>query len=249
MKIALVTGSSRGIGKAIAERLAADGVLVAVHYGSNEAAANKTVAAITGAGGQAFAVRAELGIPGDVDTLFAGLETGLRALGVEPALDILVNNAGIGVYAHIEDVSQEEFDRVFAVNVRAPFFITQRALPLLRDGGRIINIGTGLTRIAWPRTIAYSMTKGALDVFGVTLAKQLGERGITVNTVSPGIIDTDINADWLNDPESQAYAASVSALGRIGRPDDIAEPVAFLASEAGRWITGHRVDATGGSQL
>jgi 3-oxoacyl-[acyl-carrier protein] reductase len=243
-KTALVTGASRGIGRAIAQRLAADGALVAVHYGSNEAAATEAVEKIQANGGRAFAVRAELGVDGDVDTLFAGLEEGLSGR----QLDILVNNAGTGA-GSIEQTTREEFDRVFAVNVRAPFFIIQRALPLLRDGGRIINIGSADTRIAVTTELAYAMTKGAVNILSQTLANALGERGITVNTVAPGVTDTERNA-WLNDkPELLAATASAAALGRIGQPADIADVVAFLASDDARWITGHLVDATGGMML
>ena len=245
-KTALVTGASRGIGRGITQRLATDGALVAVHYGSNEVAATETVEKIQANGGRAFAVRAELGVDGDVDTLFAGLEEGLSG----QRLDILVNNAGTGAHlGSIEQTTPEEFDRVFAVNVRAPFFIIQRALPLLRDGGRIINISSADTRIAITNEIAYAMTKGAVNVLGLTLANALGERGITVNTVAPGVTDTEPNA-WLHDnPEISATTASAAALGRIGQPADIADVVAFLASHDARWITGHLVDATGGMLL
>ncbi|MFC5030313.1 SDR family NAD(P)-dependent oxidoreductase [Streptomyces sp. DSM 41987] len=251
-KTALVTGASRGIGRAIAQRLAADGALVAVHYGSNETAAKETVDGILTAGGRAFALEAELGVEGDVDTLVHALERGLREhTGQAPRLDILVNNAAINAAGGpIEAESPERFERLFAVNVRAPFFLVQRVLPLLRDGGRIINISSAVTRIALPETIAYGMTKGALDVLGHTLAKHLGPRNITVNTVAPATVDTDANAFWLRgNPEAQELVAADTALGRVGLPDDIAAPVAFLASDDARWITGQIVDATGGCRL
>ncbi|MBN6058549.1 SDR family oxidoreductase, partial [Nonomuraea sp. RK-328] len=139
---------------------------------------------------------------------------------------------------------------VFAVNVRAPFFIVKEGLSRLRDGGRIVNVSSGAARIAMPEIIAYSSTKGALDTFTLNLAKALGPRGITVNSMAPGIVDTDVNASWLRgDPEAWERAAAVAALGRVGRPDDIAGVVAFLASDDARWVTGRVVDATGGSGL
>lgn len=249
-RTALVTGASRGIGRAIAVRLAAEGALVAVHYGSNEPAANSTVESIADAGGRAFAIRAPLGVPGDVGALWAGFDAGLAGIGAEPGLDVLVNNAGIVVPKSIEAVTPEEFDNIFAVNVKAPFFIVQQGLSRIRDGGRIVNIGSGVTRIAYPPTIAYSMAKGALGTFSRTLAKALGERNITVNSVAPGFVDTDINNHWLrNNPMAWAYAAGSSVFRRIGQPADIADVVAFIASTDARWISGQTIDATGGAQL
>lgn len=243
---ALVTGGSRGIGRAIAERLAADGAWVAVHYGHDETAAKETVTSIQRAGGQAVAVEAQLGVPGDVDTLFAALTEELAGR----ALDIVVNNAGGNMgTGSIEQTTPEEFDRLFALNVRAPFFIIQRALPLLPAGGRIINISSADTRIAIDHELAYSMSKGAINVLGRTLAHAVGERGITVNTVAPGVTDTAANA-WIHtSPEIASATAGAAALGRIGQPADIADVVAFLASNDARWITGHLIDATGGTFL
>jgi 3-oxoacyl-[acyl-carrier protein] reductase len=250
-KTALVTGGSRGIGRAIARRLASDGATVAVHYGNNKDAAQETVAAVEASCGRAFAVGADLtDAASTVDELFTQLDETLRAHTGDTRLDILVNNAGIGLQKPIEDVTAEEFNRVHAVNVQAPFLVTQRALPRLPDGGRIINISSGVTRIAYPSLIAYSMTKGALDVFTKTLAQHLGSRGITVNAVSPGIVATDINAAWLRDnEEAQRIAANTATLGRVGQPDDIADVVAFVASDDARWVTGQAIDATGGSFL
>jgi len=244
-KTALVTGGSRGIGRAIAQRLAADGAVVAVHYGSNEAAAAETINAIQAAGGQAFPVRAQLGVDGDVDTLFAALEGGLDGR----PLDILVNNAAIATFdATIDKATPEQFEREFAVNVRAPFFITQRALPLLPDGGRIINISSGVTWYATPQ-IVYSMTKGALNVLGRSLANTLGDRGITVNNVSPGVTDTDMNS-WLHDSdEAVSSITDIVALNRIGQAADIADAVSFFASDDSRWITGQTVEVNGGLYL
>lgn len=241
-KTALVTGASRGIGRAIALRLAADGVFVAVHYASNSAAALATVAAIEEAGGQAFPVQADLGQADGVDRLLAGLTEGLAGR----PLDILVNNAAVTGDDGI-DVAEDEFDRLFRVNVRAPFFLIQRARHLLRDGGRIINISSGVTWFAVPE-VAYAMTKGALNVLGRSLANTLGDRGITVNTISPGITRSDMNA-WLDEPAAREGVAGIVALGRVGEPEDIADAVAFFASPDSRWITGQVVDVNGGLYL
>ncbi|GAA4204908.1 SDR family oxidoreductase [Streptosporangium oxazolinicum] len=239
-----MTGASRGIGRAIALRLGREGIRVAVHYARDGKAAEEVVAAITEAGGAAFPIRAELGVEGDVDTLFAALEKEVEGF------DILVNNVGITALGGILDVTPEVYDRAFAVNVRAPFFIIQRALPLLRDGGRIVTITSGVTRIAFPEGVAYAATKGALEVLGRTLAQELGPRGITVNSVAPGIIDTDVNAGWLRgNPEAERLAAGRAALARVGAPEDVADVVAFVVSDDARWVTGTTLDATGGSAL
>ncbi|MCX4747296.1 SDR family oxidoreductase [Kitasatospora sp. NBC_01287] len=248
-RTALVTGGSRGIGKGIALRLAREGALVAVHYGGNETAAKETVAEIEAAGGRAFAIGAELGVPGDAAALWAAFDGALAARGDAAGLDILVNNAGIAARGTIEEVTEEAYERVFAVNVKAPFFILQQGLARLRDGGRIVNVSTGATRIATPGLIAYAAAKGALEVLTAALAQQLGERGVTVNTVAPGVIDTDTNADWLADPAARAGAEAYSVFNRLGTAADVADVVAFLASDDARWVTGQLLDATGGSRL
>jgi 3-oxoacyl-[acyl-carrier protein] reductase len=241
-KSALITGASRGIGRAIAQRLAADGALVAIHYGGNDTAASETLKAIEQAGGQAFLVKAELGVNEGTDTLFTKLE---KELAGRP-LDILVNNAAIAPQIAIHQTTPEEFDRIFAINVRAPFFIIQRALPLMPDGGRIINISSGVTWFATPATV-YSMTKGALNVLGRSLANSLGPRNITVNTISPGITDTDMNPSIRDkDAEAVERVTGMTALGRPGLPADIADAVAFFASDDARWITGQTLDVNGG---
>ncbi|MFF7856993.1 SDR family oxidoreductase [Streptomyces sp. NPDC007904] len=249
-KTALVTGGSRGIGRAIAERLAGVGAVVAVHHGRNTAAADEVVNAIRAKGGAAFAVHAELGRPGDVKSLWESYDRQVLEHSDGTGLDILVNNAGITPRGEIEETTVEAFDEAVAVNMRAPFFLTQQGLKRLRDGGRVINVSSGATRIALTDIIAYAMTKGAVDAFTLTLAKALGGRGITVNAVAPGIIDTDMNAAWLRGNEAaEKSAADLSALGRVGRPEDVADVVAFLASDDARWVTGQVIDATGGSRL
>ncbi|MFF4127991.1 SDR family oxidoreductase [Microbispora rosea] len=244
---ALVTGASRGIGRAIARRLAADGVLVAVHYGSNEAAARETVHLIEADGGRAFPVRAELGVAGDVDTLFAALEAGLLAQTGQVRLDILVNNAAITADS-IDTITPEAFDHLIAVNTKAPLFIIQRALPLLNDNGRVINLSTAATRIGMPEQ-PYAMSKAAIEVLSRSLAQLVGGRGITVNAVAPGPTVTDMNPWMLDNLEVQRAVGSGNAIPRAGQPADIADVVAFLASESGRWVTGQIIDASGGCFL
>lgn len=244
-KTALVTGGSRGIGRAVALRLAAEGALVAVHYGGNEAAAKESVARIEEEGGRAFAVRARFGEPGALDELFDGLTAGLAGRG----LDILVNNAGIASTNPISQVTPEEFERLLAVNVSTPFFVIQRALPLLNDGGRIINMGSAASRFAVTMQIGYTITKAALESMAPTLANELGRRGITVNTIAPGAIRTDMTAGYSDIPEVVAGIEAITALGRLGEPEDVADVVGFLAGPQGRFVTGQTVDVSGGTWL
>ncbi|WP_436789450.1 SDR family oxidoreductase [Yinghuangia sp. YIM S10712] len=253
-KVALVTGGSRGIGRAVAERLGRDGAIVAVNYARNAAAAQEVVEAIRSGGGTAFPVHAELGPAkdGGAGELWAAFDAGLAAHAPQagPGLDILVNNAAVATSSSLYDLTPDEFDTVFGVNVKAPFFIVKEGLTRLRDGGRIVNISSGVVRIALPEIMTYSATKGALDVFTRHLAKELGPRGITVNSVVPGIVDTDTNASWLHtDPEKRAWASAFSAFDRVGEPAEIADVVAFAASDDARWVTGAVLDATGGSGL
>nr|WSW46623.1 SDR family oxidoreductase [Streptomyces sp. NBC_01001] len=244
-KTALVTGGSRGIGRAVALRLAAEGALVAVHYGGNEAAAEETVAQIEAAGGRAFAIRARFGEDGAVDRLFEGLTAGLAGRG----LDILVNNAGIISGNPIAHVTPEELDRLLAVNVSTPFFVVQRALPLLNDGGRIVNMGSTASRFAVSTQIGYTISKAALESMTPSLANELGSRGITVNTVAPGAVRTDMTAGYTAVPEAVAALESITALGRLGEPEDVADVVGFLAGPQGRWVTGQTIDVSGGTYL
>ncbi|THA30373.1 SDR family oxidoreductase [Streptomyces sp. A1277] len=247
-KTALVTGSSRGIGRAIALRLAREGALVVVHSSSGGQAADDVVATIEKDGGRAFAVRAELGVPGDVHELFLGLEQGLKERTGSVDLDILVNNAGImGGGVPADTTTPEQFDRLFAVNAKAPFFAIQRALKNLTDGGRVINITSGLTHFANPEEIAYAMTKGAVEQLALHFAKYLAPRGITINSVAPGITRNDNPV--FDIPEAVEQMARLSAFGRVGEPRDVADVVAFLASDDARWVTGAFLDATGGTLL
>jgi bifunctional oxygenase/reductase len=248
-KTALVTGSSRGIGRATATGLARAGALVAVHYAHNKQAAQETVELIEKNGGRAFAVQAELSVPGDIPRLFRDLEAGLKERTGKTTLDILVNNAAETLPGGTapEEVSAEQFDTLFAVNAKAPFFITQRALELIPDGGRVINISSALTRVASPPQTVYAMTKGAIEQLSLHFARHLAPRGITVNTVVPGI--TDNGSEIFKICEVREQMSQVSAFKRIGEPEEVADVVVFLATDEARWITGASLDATGGSLL
>jgi 3-oxoacyl-[acyl-carrier protein] reductase len=248
-RTALVTGASRGIGRGIALRLAADGAAIAVNYATNEGPAKETVALIEKNGGRAFAVQAQLGEPGAVEQLVAGVEAGLRALTGDTRLDILINNAAATGFAGAspESVTEAILDRCYRINAKAPFLLIQQALRLVPDGGRIINISSGVTHSTFPMQIAYAMGKGALEQITLHMAPVLAARGITINTVAPGVTD---NGDAVfNDPQAVAQMSELSAFKRVGQVADIADIVAFVASDDARWMTGSFVDATGGTLL
>jgi 3-oxoacyl-[acyl-carrier protein] reductase len=248
-KTALVTGGTRNLGRAMAERLAASGALVAVNYAGNAAAAEATLASIASRGGEAFAIKAKLGEPGADDALIESLDTELKRRTGSGRLDILVNNIGGGPYGTIASTTPEEYDWTFAQNVRSPFFLTQALLSRLNDGGRVINISSAASRLAGKDFIVYSMGKAALDMFTRVLAKELGPRRINVNSVQPGFNVTDTNKDVLENPEMRKQVEAQTAFGRFGEPSDIAEVVHFLASPAGRWVTGQTIEASGGFNM
>lgn len=241
-RVALVTGASRGIGRAIAERLAAAGAEVAVHYHRDKAGAEETLARIDGRG---FLVGAELGVPGDTSAVLDQLTPGLAGR----RLDVLVNNAAASPAGPIGADTEEAFDRLMAVNVRAPYFLIQRLLPVLADGGRIVSVSSVATRMANPAQTSFAMTKGALETMTRTLAQEFGARGITVNAVAPGATRHQENAAVFEVPGLAELIVAQTALGRLGSAEDVAEVVAFLASPAAGWITGQVVDASGGLHL
>ncbi len=234
-KVAIVTGASRGIGRAIAERLAKDKAALVVNYTKSLDEAKKVAVGIEESGGKAVAVQADVGLVADVRRLFQETR---NAFG---RVDILVNNAGIFLMKPITDVTEEEYEHIFAINAKGPFFAMQEAAKWMEDGGRIVNISTGGTQLGFPGISAYGGTKGALEVFTRVMAKELGPRRITVNTVSPGYTDTDMMADPI-----RTMGIEASPLKRIGMPKDIADIVAFLVSEGGGWLTGVNVQAGGG---
>ncbi len=238
-KVALVTGGSRGIGRAIVERLARDGAAVAINYASQAAAAEKLADGITAAGGKAFAIRADVARVPEVIRLF---DQTIARFG---KLDILVNNAGIMLIKPVSAVTEAEFDRIFDINVKGTFFACQQAATRLADGGRIINLSSSTTVRMMPNYGAYVATKGAVEQLTRSLAGELGSRGITVNVVSPGPTATDLFLDGKTPEQLQKFAA-MSAFGRIGRPPEIADVVAFLASDEAGWVSGQNLRVNGG---
>jgi NAD(P)-dependent dehydrogenase (short-subunit alcohol dehydrogenase family) len=242
-KTALVTGASRGMGRASALALAAAGAQVLVHYGRGAKEADGVVAEIRKAGGRADAIAADLAAP-DGPHKLAKLVRDV----VGDRLDILVANAGVSKAATIEETTVEDFDRLFAVNVRAPYFLVQQLLPLLREGSSVILVSSLGARAAVGTLSAYAATKGAIDTLVKYFAAALGPRGIRVNAVAPGVIDTDMS-NLVKTDEGRTSVLGMQALKRIGQPDDVGAVVAFLASPDARWITGDTIRVDGGSKL
>jgi NAD(P)-dependent dehydrogenase (short-subunit alcohol dehydrogenase family) len=245
-KIALVTGGSRGLGKDMALSLAKAGNDVIITYAGNAAAAAETVAAITEMGQKALALQLELksdSIANFVQTLSAHLQSHFGA----DKFDYLVNNAGMGVTVPFAEVTEELFTDFLNVHFKGVYFLTQQCLPLLNDGSRIVNISTGTTRFCVPGYSVYASMKGAVEVFTKYLAKELGSRGITANVVAPGPIETDFNSAAIrSNPQMKGFLSSLSPLGRVGNADDIGSVVAFLCSDAAKWVNGQRIEVSGG---
>jgi 3-oxoacyl-[acyl-carrier protein] reductase len=236
-QVAIVTGSSDGIGRAIAERLAHDGATVVVNYGKSADKAKQVVAGIEAKGGKALAVQADMSKVGDVGRL---IKDTVKTFG---RLDILVNNAGMFMFKHMAETTEEEFDRMFALNTKGPYFALQEAAKVIQEGGRIVNISTDGTHIGFAGATAYLGSKGALEQFTKGLAHELAPKGITVNTVSPGYT---ITAMLPPDPTFRQIGEQASPLKRLGTPKDIADVVAFVVSEDARWLTGQNIHAGGG---
>ncbi len=250
-KVALITGGSRGIGRAVALAFAKEGAaLIGVHYGNNKDAAERTIGEIEALGTKAIGIQADLRQGKQAaDSIWQQFRSAILDATGLPKFDILVNNAGIAPALPMLQTGEAEFDHVMIVNLKAPFFLIQAVAGHLRDNGRIINVSTGFTRVAAPSHPAYAASKGALETLTLAIAPDFGSRGITVNAVMPGVTETDMNAEWLANPEARAGAESMSVFSRLGHPDDVADVITFLASRDARWTTGQVIDATGGARL
>jgi len=248
-KVAIVTGGSRGLGRNTVLNLAKRGVNSIFTYHSNQSEAEKVVAAVAEAGSRATALQLDTGAVASFDNFVKEVERALEAFGTE-RFDYLVNNAGTSNHTPISQTTEEEFDGLYNVHLKGVFFLTQKLLPLINDGGRIVNISSGLTRFALPGSGSYAAMKGAVEVLTRYMAVELGARGIAVNTVAPGAIQTDFSGGIVRDnPEVNKMVAGITALGRAGLPDDIGPMIAALLSDDNRWVNGQRIEVSGGMHL
>ena len=248
-KIAIVTGGSRGLGRNTVLSLAKEGVNSVFTYNSSRDEAEAVVAEVEKAGARAAALHLDTGEVGTFDSFTENVRSALAAMGAEH-FDYLVNNAGISDHTPFDEVTEAVLDRVYSVNFKGVFFLTQKLLPLMHDGGRIVNISTGLTRFWTPNTIPYASLKGAIEVFTHYLAKEVGARGITVNSVAPGAVATDFSGGVVRDnPEVNKNVASITALGRVGEPGDIGPMIASLLTGGNQWVTAQRIEVSGGMNL
>lgn len=248
--IALITGGSRGLGKSMALHLAGRGVDSVITYKSAAEEARAVVAEITARGQRAAALQLDVGASASFDEFVARLRAELERTWRRPRFDYLVNNAGSGLHASIADTTEAQFDELTNIHLKGPFFLTQKLLPLIEDGGRILNVSSGLARFTYPGYGAYAAMKGAVEVLTRYLAKELGPRQISVNTLAPGAIATDFNGGAVRDnPAIHRAVAEQITLGRVGLPDDVGAAVAALLSPDTAWINGQRIEVSGGQAL
>lgn len=249
-KIAIITGGSRGLGRNTAVSLARHGIDSVITYHSNRAEADAAVAEIGALGRKAVALQLDTGDTKAFDGFVGEVKRALKDTWGRETFDYLVNNAGISAPGSIFEMKEEDFDRLYNIHLKGVFFLTQKLLPLIKDGGRIVNISSGLARFALPGYAAYGAMKGGIEVLTRYMAKELGPRGIAVNVVAPGAIETDFGGGRVRDnPELNKFVASVTAMGRVGLPDDIGPMIAVLLSDENRWMTGQRLEVSGGMFL
>ncbi|MEP4547390.1 MAG: SDR family oxidoreductase [Saccharospirillum sp.] len=248
--IALITGGSRGLGRSMVLNLARKGVDVVFTYREREAEAAALVQAVNDLGQQAAALQLDVAKGSGFEAFATQLQQTLDQQWQRCRFNYLVNNAGVGVHKTFEETTEDEFDQLMNIHLKAPFFLTQQLVPLLEDGGAILNVSSGLTRFAIPGYAAYATMKGGIEVLTHYLAKELGERGIRVNTLAPGAIETDFGGGAVRDnQELNQFLASQTALGRVGVPEDIGPVVAYLLQDENRWVTAQRIEASGGMFL
>ena len=246
-KIALVTGGSRGLGKNMAVAIAKKGIDVIITYNSKKDEAEEVVKEIENLGQRAAAIQLNVAESGTFDSFLEQVSSSLKNIFKTDKFDFLVNNAGIGIHNSFAETTEAEFDLLTNIHFKGPFFLTQKALPILNDGGGIVNISSGLARFSFPGYAAYGAMKGAIETLTKYQAKELGERKIRVNIVAPGAIETDFGGGAVRDNnELNQMIAGLTALGRVGLPDDIGGVVAFLCSEESSWVNGQRIEVAGG---
>lgn len=249
-KIALITGGSRGLGKNAALKIAAEGIDVILTYQSKKEEAENTVEELKKLGVNATALKLDVADAKSFDSFFIEIASVLKSVFKADKFDFLINNAGIGIYAPFAETTGDQFDTLVNIHLKGAFFLTQKALPLLNDGGGIINVSSGLTRFATPGHAAYAAMKGGMEILTRYQAKELGARGIRSNIIAPGAIETDFGAGIVRDnQEVNTQIASVTSLGRAGVPDDIGGVVAFLCTEDAKWINAQRIEISGGMLL
>ncbi|RAJ97828.1 NAD(P)-dependent dehydrogenase (short-subunit alcohol dehydrogenase family) [Larkinella arboricola] len=246
-KIALVTGGSRGIGKNIALSLAQKGIQVLLTYQSNQVEAQTTVAEIEALGQKAIALPLNVADISSFDAFSQQVTSTLQTVFNTDRFDFLINNAGTGFSAPILETTEAQFDEMMNIHLKGVYFLTQKMLPSLNDGGRIVNVSSGVTRYSYPGVSAYGIMKGAVEVFTRYLALELGARGISANVVAPGAVFG--GGAMIDTPAMREYVAGITALGRVGLPDDVGGVVAFLCSEDAKWVNGQRIEVTGGMNL
>ncbi len=249
-KIAIITGGSRGLGRNAALKLAEKGVDIILTWRNKEAEAREVVTAIEALGARGLALQLDVGDSSAFSDFVTEVQKQLKMLWQRDSFDYLLNNAGSGLHESYLSTSEAQFDEMVNIHFKGPFFLTQKLLPLMVNGGRILNISSGLTRFSQPGSGTYAAVKGAIEVLTRYQAKELGARGITVNVLAPGAIETDFSDGRVRDnPQINGFISSVTALGRVGLPDDIGHAIALILSEESGWINGQRIEASGGMFL